>query len=637
MKKIYKTIKKAVLFTLLLTSIYSCDFLDIVPDEKAKAEDAFEDVNAVERFIFSCYAYLPQSRNGAESLDFMTGDEVVTAFEHETFAAFPKGNYNASKPVISYWNSLFQGIRQCYILINSIDQCPDLPTKSRSDYVAQAKFLIAYYHYLLARCYGPIILIKEEPSILTTPENYSGRTPYDECITYICDLFDEAAEFLPINRSKRYYGMATKLAAKALKAKLLLYAASPLFNGNNEFYANFQNKEGEDLMPLTYDPQKWVKAQKAYLEAIQLAESNGYTLYTTSDFNEGNSEPTDPTQHCLRYTIMEPGNSEIIWADCRNEGHYGLQNKSMPYSESSAWNGVAPTWNMLKRFYTKNGLPIDEDPDFNTSEMLEISTINKEHANEGAVGEKTLNFNLNREPRYYAWIGFQSGFYEILNAASNGAYSNDQNYTNYSQEGQGKLLCNFILGGNCSRGAAGNMRQNNYSPTGFLNKKGVNPANEVSKDLKVPIEYPWPIIRLAELYLGYAETCVETNDLPNAIKYTDKIRVRAGIPTVKKSWEEIAGKSLTQNLLRKIVHQERQIEFYLENQNFWDLRRWKIADQYFNQKAKGLNITGTNLEEYATLKEVIFERKFESPTQYLMPIPLADVNRNKKTIQNPGY
>lgn len=136
---------------------------------------------------------------------------------------------------------------------------------------------------------------------------------------------------------------------------MLLYAASPLFNGNSEFYNNFVNKDGTPLMPLSYDANKWGKAKEAYKEAINLAETAGHALYTNTGYNGGNLEPTDPTQHCLRYNIIEAGNKEIIWADSRDEGAYGIQNKSIPFCNGSAWNGIAPTLSMLKRFYTKMG------------------------------------------------------------------------------------------------------------------------------------------------------------------------------------------------------------------------------------------------------------------------------------------
>lgn len=94
---------------------------------------------------------------------------------------------------------------------------------------------------------------------------------------------------------------------------------------------------------------------------------------------------------------------------------------------------------------------------------------------------------------------------------------------------------------------------------------------------------------------------------------------------------------IDQTKLRQIVRQERMNELYLENQNFWDMRRWLLAGQYFNVKAKGLNIAATTIEDYAIVKTIDFERKFEAPTQYLLPIPSADINRNEKLVNNPGY
>lgn len=639
MKNLYKLLIAAS----LTFNFISCDYLDIVPDEKEKAEDAFEDLNAAQRYLYSCYAYLPLPTSGSESLDLMTGDEVVTAFEHEKFANFPKGNFTASKEGISYWNDLFQGLRQCYMLQNNLDKVSGMPDVQRKDYAAQVKFLIAYYHFLLVRCYGPVILIKEEPDVHTPPSSYLGRVPYDECVSWICNLFDEAAAGLPAVRTEiSTYGLATSTAAKSLKARLLLYAASPLFNGNTKFYANFKNPDGAALMPLTYDEKKWNTAKTAYEEAIKVCEEAGYGLYTKDDLNEGNLEPTDPYQHRLRYVIIEKGNKEIIWGDCRDLGTYSIQNKSLPYSSSSAWNGVAPTLAMLNRFYTKNGLPWDVDPATKSDNKYQIVTVDEAHAAQAEVGNKTLLMNLDREPRYYSWIAFQSGYYEVLSATTNGAYNNDASYKKHSGSGYGKLVCNFMLNGNCARGTVDgtgkkNLRANNYSPTGFLNKKAVNPGFAASTSLSSYMGFPWPVVRMAELYLGYAEACLESNDLDNAKKALNKVRVRAGIPTVEESWVTIAGVPLTQDKLRDIVRQERMIEFYLENQNFWDMRRWLLAEKYFNVKAQGLNIEATTLEEFAKPTEVIFERKFESPTQYLLPIPLADIQKNANLVQNPGY
>lgn len=128
---------------------------------------------------------------------------------------------------------------------------------------------------------------------------------------------------------------------------------------------------------------------------------------------------------------------------------------------------------------------------------------------------------------------------------------------------------------------------------------------------------------------------VETNDLETAKQYLNKVRERAGIPTVENAWSGVA--ALDQTKLRQIVRQERMNELYLENQNFWDMRRWLLAEQYFGTKAKGLNIAATTIEDFAAIKTIDFERKFEAPTQYLLPIPSDDINRNEKLVNNPGY
>ena len=126
-------------------------FLDVVPDETPDEKDAFQNPTMAERYLYSCYSFLPDPRHETASLDLLTADEVVTPWEHETFANFPKGNYNASDPVISYWNTLFGGIRRCYLLLENIDGVPNMTEANLRTYKGEAKFLIAYYHFLLLK------------------------------------------------------------------------------------------------------------------------------------------------------------------------------------------------------------------------------------------------------------------------------------------------------------------------------------------------------------------------------------------------------------------------------------------------------------------------------------------------------
>ena len=156
------------ILSLILSAAFlfqACSYLDVVPDETPDEKDAFQNPTMAERYLYSCYSFLPNPRHETASLDLMTADEVVTPWEHETFANFPKGNYNASEPVISYWNTLFGGIRRCYILLENIDAVPNMTEANLRIYKGEAKFLIAYYHFLLLKNYGPIPLIKGVMSI----------------------------------------------------------------------------------------------------------------------------------------------------------------------------------------------------------------------------------------------------------------------------------------------------------------------------------------------------------------------------------------------------------------------------------------------------------------------------------------
>lgn len=283
-----KILNKAIIGCLLAAGLTmtSCDYLNVIPDETTTGADIAKDRQAALNYLYSCYGFLPTPNAGASSLDFLTGDEVVTAFEHEQFAAFPKGNYSASNPVISYWNTLYQGIRQCYMFqdeLNKGGNFKGLEDKDRNDYKAQVTFLIGYYHFLLSRCYGPIIVVRQTPDPMLLPENYQGQEPYDDCVNFICEKFDEAAKGLPATRTgaqANEFGLATSVAAKAMKAKMLLYAASPLFNGNSEFYSNFKDKNGNALMPLTYDAAK-CRGQPMHSRRLSLLLSLQAIISTT--------------------------------------------------------------------------------------------------------------------------------------------------------------------------------------------------------------------------------------------------------------------------------------------------------------------------------------------------------------------
>jgi hypothetical protein len=610
MKKMKNILVRLICLLFLFNLIGCTDYLEIVPDERPTEADSFRTPNAALGFLYSCYSYLPNSRNVDNSIDFMTSDEVVTSFEHKTFAKFPRGEYTASNPVISYWNDLYKGIRQCYIFINNIDGVDGVEQDTKDEYKAEANFLIGYYHFLLIRMYGPVVIADQEFDINITPDQYPVRATYDESVNFIANKLDEAALGLPATQTSTInYGRATSVIAKAIKSRLLLYAASPLFNGGGSdkqsLFSNFKNAEGEELIPTGYDNEKWTRAANASKDAIDAAEAAGFQLYENSDYDS--ELPADPTEKDLRYVFIDKSNKEVIWAMTRREGNYEYQNNVTPFltgNDGVAYNGVGPTLSFLETFYSANGLPIDKDPDYEYQGRYDIDSTD--------MGN-TLALNLNREPRFDAWISYHNDYYEIIRG------DKKEIVTKYRRDDP--------------QGIRG--RSNNYSPTGYLVKKGVAPLLNQSR-LQISVNYPWPLIRLAELYLNYGEALIGSGqDLNTAKQYIDKVRLRAGIPTIDQSWAPIGGAN-DQETLTSIVRQERSIELFLENQRFWDLRRWQIADQHLNSKLKGMNIQGVTDEEFFQIKEVQFPRTFNQ-RNYLMPIPQPEINKNELLIQNPGY
>ena len=636
MKRIYYIL----LSVLLSTSLLSCNYLDVLPDEMPHFRDAFATPEAARNFLYSTYAFIPNPRSN-QSVDWWTGDELLMSFEHELWASFVRGTFTAGNPVISYWNSLFIGIRQAWIFYNNVHTTPGLSQAVINDMRAQAQFLIAYYHWLLLRKYGPIIIVDHEFDLAMHPSDFPARTPYHEAVEWIAERFLHAAAGLPTSRPPAELGLATSIAAKAIRARMLLYAASPLFNSpeNARLFGDFRNPDGTLLIPAEFDPLRWVRAREANRLAIDAAHAAGHRLFQAEDANPNFPHPAVPAQRALRFTVLERTSRENLWVDARHADHHTF-GKSFPRHQNNAWNGMGITLRMLDRFLTENGLPIQYDPAFDYEGRFGAATFPADHPNGEGV---TLRMNLGREPRFYAWVAFHGSYFEIQGLYRPGdAADMRRGWADDRLRLDGWAILTTFLRDDPQ--GAGN-RTNNFSPAGTLNKKTIHPGAILGASLTEQ-HYPWPVIRLAELYLNYAEAAVEMGDLNQAMAYINRVRERAGIPTVQTAWSSI-GVSITQDRLREIVRRERQLELYKEHHNFWDLRRWLWATRYMDGLPEGLNVRGTNIAEFGMRipqdgrpvpggTAFAVTRNF-MPAHYLMPIPASDVRISPSLVQNPGY
>src|SRR5699024_7076126 len=227
-----------------------------------------------------------------------------------------------NSPYFNFWdggrlgNPLFQGIRDCNTFLSKIDEVPDMEGMEKDRWKSEVMFLKAYYHWYLLRMYGPIPIVDQNKPVSADVQGVKVyRQPVDSCFHYIVNLIDTAIVDLPdkINLRISELGRITKPIALAMKARILMNAASPLFNGNAN-YANMVDNKGRHLFNATDDPEKWEKAKEACKQAIEASLTTGHQLYHFSPQSSTyNVNDTLRTQMSIRNAICERWNSEIIW------------------------------------------------------------------------------------------------------------------------------------------------------------------------------------------------------------------------------------------------------------------------------------------------------------------------------------
>lgn len=633
---------KTYFFLLIIgTFLPSCtDYLDIVPDKTQEIELLFERKEAAYTALSTCYHYLPQ-QDGVYSTHSFMSDELTTPIQQETPGVeLMRGKQSSLDPLMGFWSgyyahgriqeSLFRALRDCNIFIENIHLVRDMEANEKEQWKSEVIFLKAYYHFLLASQFGPIPIIDENLPISADVDDVRvKRENMDDVFAYIVETIDLAIPNLPKrNASDNDLGRINQVIAYAIKAKVLLYAASPLFNGNSEYYEGFVDNDGVKLFNTSYDPEKWKLAADAANKAIEMASANGinlYTFYDTPHPDDSLNYEQDEVKalYNYRYMFTEKWNNEMVWgnSDPVNNGDWWtLQAASMmikPNSpQNAAWQWVSPTIEMAETYYTKNGLPIDEDITFNYTGRYGLTVIPESEKFHAKVGDVTANLHLNREPRFYASIGFDRGIYRTW----------------------GEIWDLKMRKGD-EHGRKGNS--NDYVITGYTLKKICHPSS-TGDDYAKLITYAWPIVRLADLYLMYAEAMNEYYG-PSAdiYDYLNQIRQRSGVPTLDESWGDATiaktpNKHLSKEGLREIIQQERMIELAFEGQRYYDIRRWKLADKYFNKAVTGWSVNESAPNKFYTPIPV-GQRSFITPRDYLFPIKMDELQVNSNLVQNPGW
>jgi hypothetical protein len=422
-------------------------------------------------------------------------------------------------------------------------------------------------------------------------------------------------------------GRVTKVAALSMKARLLVTAASPLFNGNTD-YINLKNKDGKALFNPNFEAGKWQRAEEACRIAVEAAESAGATLYYQQPGSIVGENAAVLTEMSIRNAICQKWNNELIWGSTTSPTNYAgrptywIQLFACPQLDPLVTNTelkgqLAPTFKMVELFYTKNGVPIEEDKTWDYANRYQVKTVTTQD-NYLQTGYKTAALHLDREPRFYADVAFDGAKWFMRSNTSAQAPYNIQ----------AKALQ-----------ASGKKNTRLYSITGYYTKKLVNWTLAYSSTSISVESYPWPVMRLADLYLLYAEALNENGKSGEALPYLNRIRTRAGLNTVESSWSNFSnrpGKYTTIDGLREIIHQERGIELAFEASRFWDLRRWKRAFQELNAPIYAWNVGRENTEDYYQ-RILEFGQSFTAPRDYLWPISESELQINTNLVQNTGW
>ena len=643
-----KELKKLIIAISLFTFAFACeDYLDVIPDNVPTIDHAFLDRTSAEKYLATCYTYLPNLATPAGDPAILGSDEWW-AIEDQTYNGtttnyaglkLKKGELNSNDPLFNFWDGLnggracYRAIRDCNVFLENIHKVGnDLSQEEAKRWIAEVKFLKVYYHYYLMRMYGPIPIIKENISISAGIEEVRVyRDPFDEGIEYIISLLDEAAPDLPIQimNVSAELGRITRPIALSLKAEILVMAASPLFNGNPD-YRSFKDSRGVALFSQEYSRDKWVKAADACKDAIDACLLGGHDLYEFT--KQTNISDSTKRLMSLRHVVTDKWNKEIIWTAAKLS-MYDYQRGTTPFffMEQAQWTPtnpfMCPTLRMAELFYTKNGVPIEEDIQFEYGNRFQTEPAPVDHRYYIQSGYETAKLNIGRETRFYANLAFDGAIW-----FGNGRFrdvgdgpANEQAWVIRTKKGE-------------PQGKTSNLR---YSLSGYWVRKTSHfESVSTSSSSVVVVRSTFPIIRLADLYLLYAEALNESLDSPTeeVYHYIDLVRERAALKGVVESWQNYSrypSKPSSKEAMREIIQHERMIELAFEGKRFWDIRRWKTAHIWLNQPIRGLNPEGTTPVEHNTVR-VLYTPEF-STKDYLFPIRQHNLRVNTNLVQNPYW
>ncbi|MBS0028241.1 RagB/SusD family nutrient uptake outer membrane protein [Chitinophaga sp. 22321] len=611
----------------LLLLCNSCEkFLDKSPEDLLTLDLVFSDKTRTEDWLAGIYSSIPDPYWGFAmeiGYDPLSDDMAPsTGWEQFGWTVISKqtGNWNpTSSWSPNYWTRLQQRVRSAYIFMSRVK--PNIAQKLTEEDVEimrnEARFLVAYYYWLLTETYGVVPFNdKIVPSDAADEELMQGQIPFDRMIDWIDKELKDVSTKLPASYNiPSKYGRATSIMCLAVRARMLLFAASPLVNGNPD-YKGFKNNKQEDLYNNVYDQQKWVRAQNACKELIDAAHAAGHKLYYEYN-SDGSIDPFMSYQNMMFAKGNE--NNEILFAR-PSIPSYEYDKHAQPRGTGGN-GGMGVTQSLVDAFFMKNGRSINDpasgyvEKGFSAQpEVRNTKWLESQGDQAGKKGQVTLegtwNMYCNREARFYVSVLYNRAWFR--------------------REGRTTRFMQQEWDG----GPTPDAPQN-----GYLLRKKVHPAFDPRTGAN-PYR-PGILYRLAEAYLNYAEALNEADpNNPEIFTYLNLVRQRAGLP----GYGPGAGQILLagQSDVREAIRRERRVELNNEGLRWSDIRRWKIGEAVLDANFYGMNFNGSKLSDdendpQAFFKRTVYQRRRFSKKNYWFPVPQSEIDKNLNLVQNPFW
>lgn len=635
------------------TSLSSCqDYLDKEPDSTVSADDAFANFRNFQGFVEEIYNCIPDKEKCNYCPSWNWGDDEIFNPEADNRMTHQVdlGNFRAWETTGNWlkrdgsststnkfdhgiWNHAWYCIRKCNLGLQNIDKFVTGSAEEKKLIEGQLYFFRAWWHEELMEYFGGMPYV--DTFLGDNAEQRLPRLTYQECADKAAADFRKAADLLPINWDKTSAGLATqgknelrinKIMALGYLGKTYLWAASPLMKNGAQAGASKNGKTYD------YDQKYAKKAAEAFGELLSLVET-GQTQYALAEFKYSdiyNHERSADANSCFSdifYTKKQnwkmPGTVEAIFRGPSADFNGSNWNTSKVFGPKVqkvvAHDNVIhqPTANLVEAYGMANGEPI-------------YLVENGQYVLNPKSGFDPKHPFKNRDPRFYHDIVFDG--FKYLNGTP-GQYADLQ-------------YCQLYTGGNMRPVA-------NASRTGYFIQKLVpHTCNEVDKD------YDWgsalhcylPYMRLADIYLMYAEACAafggatgkSSNFGKTAEDAINTLRDRCGAGHVAP--EFVAGSHKFMDEVRR----EREVELSFEGFRFCDLQRWLLLteapyNQKFSQEFDRVesadfykNHDPKDAEVANYRRKLILTRNFDAK-HYWFPLPIKETQISSEFKQNPGW